>query len=69
MASDEDKDGRLNKTEFRFFYTPESYPHMTPIVMAGAINKLDIDKDGKITAFDFIENESKILNFILFIFN
>lgn len=36
--------------------------------MNGAVNRLDTDKDGKITVYDFLQDKSKTLNFILYIY-
>ncbi|XP_060847895.1 reticulocalbin-2-like [Rhopalosiphum padi] len=54
LAADADKDNHLNKEEFRYFYTPEDYPHMQAIVLLGVMNRFDTDKDGKITFDEFI---------------
>jgi len=62
LAADVDKDGNLSKEEFRYFYTPEDYPHMQPVVLLGVMNRFDTDKDGKITFDEFIGDRSKIIS-------
>lgn len=62
LAADVDKDGYLNKEEFRYFYTPEDYLHMKPVVLLGVMNRFDSDKDGKITFDEFIGDRSKIIS-------
>ncbi|XP_025196696.1 calumenin-A-like [Melanaphis sacchari] len=54
FAADVNKDGHLNKEEFRYFYTPEDYPHMQSIILLGVMNRFDTDKDEKITFDEFI---------------
>lgn len=59
VASDVDKDGQLSKTEFRYFYTPEDYPHMKPFIVNGIMNRFDTNKDGQITFNEFIGDRSE----------
>lgn len=61
MAADVDKDDLLSKIEFRYFYTPEDYPHMNLVVMDGVMNRFDTDKDGKITFEEFIADRSEMI--------
>lgn len=61
LAADVDKDNHLNKEEFRYFYTPEDYPHMQSLVLLGVMNRFDTDKNGKITFEEFIGDRSKII--------
>lgn len=67
MAADIDKDGVLNKIEFRYFYTPEDYSHMNLVVMDGIMKRFDIDNDGKITFDEFIGDRSKMIKYIIMI--
>lgn len=60
LAADIDKDGQLNQLEFRYFYTPEDYPHMKPTILSGVMNRFDTNKDGKITFEEFVGEKSKI---------
>jgi len=70
LAADINKDGNLNKEEFRSFYSPEDYPHMQPVILLSIMNRFDIDKDGKITFEEFIGDRSKIIqiNIVNFFF-
>jgi len=54
LAADVDKDGRLSEIEFRYFYTPEDYSHMQPIVTQGIMNRFDTDKNKQISFQEFI---------------
>ena len=43
-TADEDKDGHLNKFEFKHFLHPEEADHMRDVVISETVD--DIDKDG-----------------------
>lgn len=60
MAADSDNDGRLNKKEFRCFYTPEDYLHMKPVVIKDIMNRFDVDKNGKITFEEYVGDRGEI---------
>lgn len=60
LTADMNKDNQLNQEEFRYFYTPEDYPHMKPLIMNSVMNRFDVDKDGKITFDEFIGDRSNL---------
>lgn len=74
LAADMNKDDQLNQEEFRYFYTPEDYPHMKPLVINSVMNRFDMDNDGKITSDEFVGDRSNavylklILKYLLVIF-
>lgn len=67
LAADLDKDNKLSKIEFQYFYIPEDYPFMKSVLIAGVMKRFDINKDNKITFDEFIENRSKTNFFFLYL--
>lgn len=63
LAADLDKDNMLNQIEFRYFYTPEDYSHMSKVLTSGVLNRFDANQDGKITFDEFIDDRSEIFKF------
>lgn len=61
LAADMNKDNQLNQEEFRYFYTPEDYPHMKPLIMSSVMSRFDIDNDGQITFDEFIGDRSNLV--------
>ncbi len=52
--ADEDKDGKLTKTEFSNFLHPEEAEHMRDIVVQETLEDIDRDGDGKISLDEYI---------------
>lgn len=52
--ADEDKDGKLTKTEFANFLHPEEADHMRDIVVQETLEDIDKDHDGKISLEEYI---------------
>lgn len=52
--ADEDKDGKLVKTEFANFLHPEEAEHMRDIVVQETLEDIDKDGDGKISLEEYI---------------
>ena len=48
-TADEDKDGTLNKLEFKHFLHPEESDHMRDIVVSETLDDIDKDGDGLIS--------------------
>lgn len=63
--ADINKDGKLNKNEFRSFYSPEDHDEMKSILVSGVMSRFDTNNDGKITFEEFSGSQSKILNYNL----
>ena len=52
--ADEDKDGKLQQTEFQNFLHPEEAEHMRDIVVQETLEDIDTDGDGKISLEEYI---------------
>ena len=52
--ADEDKDGKLTKTEFSNFLHPEEADHMRDIVVQETLEDIDKDGDGQISLEEYI---------------
>jgi len=53
-SADENKDGQLNKYEFKHFLHPEESDHMRDIVISETVDDIDKDSDGKISLSEYI---------------
>ena len=53
-TADEDKDGHLNKFEFKHFLHPEEADHMRDVVISETVDDIDKDGDGKISLAEYI---------------
>jgi len=66
LAADINKDGHLSEIEYRYFYTPEDYSHMQPIVAHGIMNRFDTDKNGQISFQEFVGDRKSKKDLILY---
>jgi len=53
-TADEDKDGTLNKLEFKHFLHPEESDHMRDIVVSETLDDIDKDGDGLISLEEYV---------------
>lgn len=53
-TADENKDGFLNKLEFKYFLHPEEADHMRDIVIAETVDDIDKNGDGLISLEEYI---------------
>jgi len=53
-SADENKDGHLNKFEFKHFLHPEESDHMRDIVISETVDDIDKDGDGQISLAEYI---------------
>lgn len=58
LASDSDKDGKLNRDEFVHFISPEEHPDMLPIILNQTLRDKDTDKDGFISFQEFVGDKA-----------
>ncbi|VDO37545.1 unnamed protein product, partial [Onchocerca flexuosa] len=56
FVADQDKDGKLSKTEFHAFQNPESFPHMHAALIEVTMKEKDKNHDGKITLDEFLDD-------------
>ena len=54
QTADENKDGALNKLEFKHFLHPEESDHMRDIVIAETVDDIDKDGDGLISLGEYV---------------
>jgi len=54
--ADLDHDGSLDRAEFQAFVHPEEHFHMQDVVVEETIEDMDIDKDGKLSLQEFIND-------------
>lgn len=57
QAADLNKDGVLNKTEYRRFCNPEDFADMLPILIQNTLDEKDLNKDGVINFEEFVGNK------------
>lgn len=56
-AADLNKDGFLDKNEFRRFCNPEDFADMLPILIETTLDEKDLNKDGVISFEEFVSNK------------
>lgn len=52
--ADQDKDGKLNKTEFSAFLFPDQHKHMLDHLVVEYLGKYDTNQDGHITFDEYM---------------
>lgn len=58
-AADENKDGKLDPTEFVRFMSPEEFPQMFSVVLKQTLRNKDSNRDGKIDFQEYAAEQSR----------
>ncbi|XP_055638809.1 reticulocalbin-2 [Toxorhynchites rutilus septentrionalis] len=58
-AADNNKDGKLDPSEFVLFISPEEFPQMFSVVLKQTMRNKDTNKDGKIDFQEYVAEQSR----------